>query len=472
MICPLLGSAISDDAQSKTLGDTRYLVLFTGMGIGTMITGRSVEQLRSLLESYRDQSMERAHTLPADFYRSSAFFEYERDELLCREWLCVGRGDEIPEPGDYFTTELLDEPLLLVRGDDRRIRALVNICRHRGMLIANGAGHTRNFVCPYHAWTYDRAGQLLRAQRIEKSDHFDPAQCRLPELASETWNGFVFVNLDGKAPALAPRLQDLEPLTANYETGRMHHAWVEETQWGANWKCVVENFLEGYHLSVLHKNTLHAITPTSLCEKLPGRPAYTGYKAYYADSVPPAEPCSPRLTERERRCSTLFCVYPTLLASQAPERLWYMALQPTSVNTVTIRRGTANYQAGLPDDEIARRVAVWNSNQLEEAALVHGASQWRTFYRVTLPVIIPGVFAGTVYAFMVSFGDVPIALFLAGPSFTTMPMLIYQSMDLEFSGTLLSTSTAVMIAGLGLLLLVQKLIGLGSLLRSDASAAG
>lgn len=110
--------------------------------------------------------------------------------------------------------------------------------------------------------------------------------------------------------------------------------------------------------------------------------------------------------------------------------------------------------------------------QLEEAALVHGAGRWETFRRVTLPVIAPGIFAGTVYAFMVSFGDVPIALFLAGPSFTPLPLLIYQSMDVEFDATLLSTSTAVMIVGLALLLLVQKMVGLGALLRSDASAAG
>jgi putative spermidine/putrescine transport system permease protein len=118
--------------------------------------------------------------------------------------------------------------------------------------------------------------------------------------------------------------------------------------------------------------------------------------------------------------------------------------------------------------EVLRRF----NTQLEEAALVHGASQWHTFFRVTLPVIAPGVFAGTVYAFMVSFSDVPIALFLASPSFTPLPMLIYQSMEVEFDATLLSTSTAVIIVGLGSLLLVQKFIGLGSLLRSDASALG
>jgi phenylpropionate dioxygenase-like ring-hydroxylating dioxygenase large terminal subunit len=330
------------------------------------IADRSVEQMRKLLSVYQDQKIEDARTLPAEFYAFAPFFNYECDELLRREWLCVGRSDEIPEPGDYFTTELLNEPLLLVRGDDRRIRVLINVCRHRGMLVANGAGHTRHFVCPYHAWTYDREGQLLRAPRIEKSGHFDPTQCRLPELATETWQGFVFVNMDGNAGALAPRLAGLDSLIANYETDQMHHALVEEAIWGANWKCVVENFLEAYHLSVLHKETLHAITPTSLSQKFTAGSAYTGYKAYYTDAVLPSGACSPRLDERERRCSTLFCVYPTLLASQAPERVRYMTLQPVSVDSVRIRLGTANYEAGLPHDEILRRVAVWHGITSED----------------------------------------------------------------------------------------------------------
>src|SRR5262249_28416834 len=103
-----------------------------------------------------------------------------------------------------------------------------------------------------------------------------------------------------------------------------------------------------------------SITPTYLCEKFPSGPGYTGYKAYYAESVQVDKPCSSKLDEQERRCSTLFCVYPNLVASQAPERLRYMAVQPTSVGSVNLRRGTAIYEAGLHSDEIKRRVEVWN----------------------------------------------------------------------------------------------------------------
>jgi phenylpropionate dioxygenase-like ring-hydroxylating dioxygenase large terminal subunit len=359
----------------------------------------SLEQMRKLLSVYRDQAMEDAHTLPAEFYRSMAFFEFERNELLRREWLCVGRADEIPEPGDFFTTDLLDEPLLIVRGDDGLVRVLVNICRHRGMLVANGAGHTRHFVCPYHAWTYGRDGHLLRSPHIEKSHHFDPDRCRLPQLASEIWNGFVFVNFDGRATALAPRLKGLDALLANYETAGMHHAFVEEEEWRTNWKCLVENFMEGYHLSVLHKDTLHAITPTALCEKFPGGPGYTGYKAYYTDAVPADLPCSPKLDARERRCSTLFCVYPTLVVSQAPERLRYMALHPTSANTVKFRRGTATYETGLDDQEITKRVAVWNQISNEDRRNLERLQRGYISRHTANGPLAPANYEGTIFDF-------------------------------------------------------------------------
>jgi phenylpropionate dioxygenase-like ring-hydroxylating dioxygenase large terminal subunit len=362
-------------------------------------TDHSVEQLRKLLSVYRDQQMETARALPAEFYRSKSFFDFECEAMLRREWLCVGRADQIPDCGDYFTTELLGEPLLFVRGDDGRIRTLVNICRHRGMLVANGAGHARNFMCPYHSWTYDRAGKLLRAPRMEKSGHFDADRCHLPELATEVWNGFVFVNSDGNATPLGPRLKELEGLLANYEGNRMHHTLVEDAVWHANWKCVVENFLEGYHLSVLHKETLHPITPTSLCERFPAGSAYAGYKAYYSDSVPPPSACSPKLTERERRCSTLFCVFPSLLVSQAPERLRYYVLQPVSVDSVRVQRGTGNYEADLPADEATRRIAVWNRIVAEDHNLLERLQRGFSSRHTSSGPLAPADYEGTLLDF-------------------------------------------------------------------------
>lgn len=110
--------------------------------------------------------------------------------------------------------------------------------------------------------------------------------------------------------------------------------------------------------------------------------------------------------------------------------------------------------------------------RLEEAAQSLGAGRWRTFRRVTLPVIVPGLFAGAVYAFMVSFGDVPISLFLAGPGTVTFPVTVFHSLEVDFDATVLASSTVVMVLGMGILIVVQRLIGLDAMLRSEAGARG
>lgn len=105
---------------------------------------------------------------------------------------------------------------------------------------------------------------------------------------------------------------------------------------------------------------------------------------------------------------------------------------------------------------------------LEEAAQVLGAGKWRTFRRVTLPIIMPGVYAGVLYAFIVSFGELPVALFLSSSSYTTFPVEMYSSMQFDFNPSLLAISTLILLFSLGLLLLLQRIIGLDALLRVGA----
>ena len=110
----------------------------------------------------------------------------------------------------------------------------------------------------------------------------------------------------------------------------------------------------------------------------------------------------------------------------------------------------------------------FNSN-LEEAALSLGASRWRAFRRVTLPIIMPGIYAGALFAFMVSFGDVPISLFLASPQYTTLPLEIFHSMEFDFDAAVLAISTLIVLASLVVLWLIQKFVGFDVMLRSGGS---
>src|SRR6267154_2254989 len=132
-------------------------------------------------------------------------------------------------------------------------------------------------------------------------EHFSKAACRLPQFASEIWQGYIFVNLDGAAPALGAALSPTEPYIRNYHPSEQQFLYEAQEVWQTNWKCLVENFMEGYHLSPLHAKTLHPVTPTALCEKLPDGDAFTGYRANFHPQCPERGPYHPDLTLQERR---------------------------------------------------------------------------------------------------------------------------------------------------------------------------
>ena len=177
-----------------------------------MRNGRhSLDQLLSDLSQLAALPDSAALSMPAGAYASDEMFGLEVRRVFEHEWVPLGRAEEVAEPGDYFTTELAGDALLVVRGDDRRIRVLSNVCRHKWTEVAQGQGNARVFVCPYHAWTYARDGRLVGARYMDRTEGFRMEDCRLPEIRSEIWRGFIFVNLDPHAEPLAPRLAKLEP---------------------------------------------------------------------------------------------------------------------------------------------------------------------------------------------------------------------------------------------------------------------
>ncbi|MFN3219044.1 MAG: aromatic ring-hydroxylating oxygenase subunit alpha [Acidimicrobiales bacterium] len=194
------------------------------------------------------------------------------------EWLCVGRQEQIPEPGDYLSVIRAGEPLIVVRTQDRSIRVMSAVCQHRAMCITAStdrtdddlfdspvliSGTTRNFRCPYHYWVYDLDGRLIGAPEMAKTTGFDPAEVRLPELAVEIWQGFVFANLDRSAAPLSPRLEKLEAALSNYDVASLvtvDPVTIPDVPF--NWKIMIENFMEMYHNSRLHKG-IHDFAPSS-----------------------------------------------------------------------------------------------------------------------------------------------------------------------------------------------------------------
>ncbi|MGZ4133367.1 MAG: aromatic ring-hydroxylating oxygenase subunit alpha, partial [Actinomycetota bacterium] len=134
-------------------------------------------------------------TLPGADYHAPAVFNVERERIFARTWICVGRGEDLPEPGDYRVTEVAGEQVIVIRGDDGELRAFADTCRHRGTLLLEGEGRVHGAIkCPYHAWTYGFDGRLLGTPNVHREDGIDRETMGLWKVRLEEWDGFAFVN--------------------------------------------------------------------------------------------------------------------------------------------------------------------------------------------------------------------------------------------------------------------------------------
>ncbi|MDZ4735879.1 MAG: aromatic ring-hydroxylating dioxygenase subunit alpha [Rhodospirillaceae bacterium] len=281
--------------------------------------------------------------LPPAAYALPEAFELEVERIFRHEWVCLGRVDEVAKPGDYFTTKLVGEPLIVVMGDDRKIRVLSNICRHRWCEVASGKGNTRGFVCPYHAWTYRPDGTLVSARFMDRTDGFDRKDIALPAIRSEIWGGFIFATLDENATPLSERLTKLDAAIERYHMQDMQRFTGDDETWDTNWKLLVENFTEGYHTFYTHAESLQNSTPSELTYWGHDEAAFSAFYSPIAPEEPAREPSHPDLTDKERKTVFMICLYPSLVIALAPDRVFYMAISPIETGRVLTRWGVASY---------------------------------------------------------------------------------------------------------------------------------
>lgn len=329
----------------------------------------------ALREVQTDKSKPRL-AMPPVFYTDPGVAAVENDAVFRDGWVCVGRVDEVPEAGSFFTTTIIGEPIVVVRGDDNQVRVLSNVCRHRGSRIAEGSGTTRQLLCPYHHWSYDLDGTNKRAPLMDQVDGFDPTQCALPNFATAQWMGWMFANLSGTAEPLAPQLVGLDPYVAGYHTEDMRTVKVGPEYWPVNWKVLAENFMEGYHLTPVHLKTLHPMTPTSLCEKIEGQLAFTGYKSHYSPGFEGRPPFHPDMSEEQQRMSMMVWIYPGFVAAISPNSAVYMSVTPTLAEEVQTRWGVIARQdlhdAGEAMDRYDFAASFNAEDKVRLTALQHG----------------------------------------------------------------------------------------------------
>ena len=214
------------------------------------------QTLREILAAYNDSApLAEAHTIPASWYTDARVAELENRNVFSRVWQAIARADQVASPGEYATATVAGEPIVVVRGSDGKLRAFYNVCRHHAMTVMNDpCGQAQHMRCPYHGWTYSLEGELRGMTEFEGVRNFDRAQNDLVPVRVESWENFVFVNLDPQAAPLPDFLGALVGLAR--PLGFTSLQFVERRSYTlqCNWKVYVDNFLDGgYHVPHMHK---------------------------------------------------------------------------------------------------------------------------------------------------------------------------------------------------------------------------
>ncbi len=222
------------------------------------------------------EPLARASHLPGYVYASPEIYAAEKEAIFMKDWLCVGRVEEVENPGDYITLRITDEPVVVARDETGALNAFANVCAHRGVEVASGSGNTKEFSCPYHGWLYDLSGRLIGAPYMKEAAGFDPANCRLKPLKLGTWAGWIFITFNQNP---LPLEQHLDPFIREYGFLQMEDAYLVDKvsmDLECNWKFAVENSLDSYHAQTVHRDTFGAfMTPESFVFDLWDRGAST-----------------------------------------------------------------------------------------------------------------------------------------------------------------------------------------------------
>lgn len=285
---------------------------------------------------------EEARAMPPGVYHSPEFLALEESGIFRKQWICIGRADSISETGDYIACDILDQPVVVVRGADGVIQGFSNVCLHRMSRLLEGTGNAKRVVCPYHAWTYGLDGALIAAPHMEQSPCFDKQKYKLPDVRAAIWQGWIYVTLSAEAPGLESHLRELgETVTDRYRMEHYVETFREEHVWDTNWKILAENFMESYHLFRLHAAT---VGPHSKIEEMDCPPGGAAFNYHWITKestlgLGNAHPDNKHLQGDWRKTTALITAYPGHMITLTPGYFWYLCLQPRGVDKVHIIYG-------------------------------------------------------------------------------------------------------------------------------------
>jgi Rieske 2Fe-2S family protein len=289
-------------------------------------------------------------TLPGRYFWEPEVFAREQDAIFGQLWTCVGRADDAPNAGDVKTVELGGESVLVVRGKDGALRAFLNVCRHRGArLCLEPCGNLGAVIqCPYHAWSYGLDGRLLGAPNIARDETLDRDALGLVPVALAVWEGLVWLNLADDPPPLAQQLHpplldrfgELDKF-GRYRIGGLVSGTRIDYEVAANWKLVVENFMECYHCAPVHPEL------TRLLPEFRYGTSYQGIVGKGTDFAPDIEGFTlsgksqramlPGLLPEDSRLYYGFVLWPNVFVNLLPDHVILHVLTPLGPDRSHVR---------------------------------------------------------------------------------------------------------------------------------------
>ena len=312
--------------------------------------------------------------LPNAAYTDSAFFKLEQNSLFKNTWVFAAFAHKLPNVGDLLPVEVAGQPILLAKSDETTIRSFHNVCRHRGAtLVDEWKSKCRTIVCPNHSWSYSLSGELLARPHFFGGDKHDinSVQCResnLIEIRCETWNDWVFVNLDGNAADFSAHIEPLVNKLDGYDLSALNFGTELEFDIHANWKLVIENFIEPYHVFSCHP-WLNSFV--SMAERSP--PVFENHIlscGYEFKETDPARgeglPYFPNLSSDKKRRGDWYVLFPNFAFEIFPDQLATFVATPSGPDRCKESIGLYFVGDGANSDKYtkARNVVINNWHDL------------------------------------------------------------------------------------------------------------
>lgn len=291
-------------------------------------------------------------------------YEIEVADIWHRDWIFATTLDAVAEPGEYVPVVIGRQPIIIVRGDDYQIRAVANVCSHRGSPLVDCPGRASRFACPYHAWTYGLEGELLSVPYAMPNEVVHAAH-DLEMYRVEQWHGLVFVSLNPDVEPLARRVTTIEPYIRPLGIDRLHHD-IEATtteEWRANWKLVYANALDSYSHFRVHAETVEPVSPTDAAYYLAGsaHATVTGGESL------------------DRADHLVISLPPSFVAVIYPDAMLWQAVRPNGVGSTKVTIGMAGESRG---GEVPVSLPGWDARFIDEDRAIcerlqlNAASRW------------------------------------------------------------------------------------------------